>query len=316
MKYLLTLILLGCSSHPPKIEKQIVRTILAAPEKGFEYPYHYYLPKSVGSRALDEAHNLEPIRLMVIPYRGTLNEKTYHETFEGSLSYFRQFLQMAERKRVIPISFVIPHQNLSRSHMKAVGKNYRMDLQLIRAVEDLRKRLTDEGTQTYPDFVLYGEGVAAAYAARFTHLHPEKVRAAIIGNPGGYGFSPRRRLGKTPLVFPLGVGDMIHISGRRFQKSEFQKTPILLYWEENHVQDKELFKANFNSAEQELLLKHVGVDPFARWQRTKFFYEKAQCQCEYRTYLDVGESTPKDRMKDVLSFVERVAYQKKVSWKD
>ena len=46
------------------------------------------------------------------------------------------------------------------------------------------------------------------FANRFIALHPEKVRAATIGAPGGWPISPVTEYKGVELYYPIGIADL------------------------------------------------------------------------------------------------------------
>ena len=59
-----------------------------------------------------------------------------------------------------------------------------------RLSDDARGRLRAHGTPTDPRVLLQGFSASAMFANRFTVLHPQRVRAATIGSPGGWPIAP------------------------------------------------------------------------------------------------------------------------------
>lgn len=63
---------------------------------------------------------------------------------------------------------------------------HRLDLQLIAMIEDAINRLDERGIDFEETILMWGFSASGMFANRFTALHPERVKAAAIGAPGGW----------------------------------------------------------------------------------------------------------------------------------
>src|SRR5262249_49789076 len=85
----------------------------------------------------------------------------------------------------------------------------RLDLQLIAMIDDARNRLGGIDGRV----LIVGFSASGMFADRFTALHPDRVRGAAIGSPGGWPIAPMSTYAGHTLRYPVGVGDLETLVG-------------------------------------------------------------------------------------------------------
>ena len=80
---------------------------------------------------------------------------------------------------------------LDRDSLLTERKEYRrFDQQLIRMIDDARTRLRSDGYRFDKRVLMFGFSASGMFTNRFTFLHPERIKAAAIGSPGGWAMAP------------------------------------------------------------------------------------------------------------------------------
>ena len=105
----------------------------------------------------------------------------------------------------------------------------RIDLQLISMIDDARERLKQKGLILEEKILMYGFSASGMFTNRFTILHPERVKAASVGSPGGWPIVPISDYKSQKLRYPIGVADLENLVGSKFDIEVFKKVPIYFY---------------------------------------------------------------------------------------
>jgi hypothetical protein len=171
----------------------------AAPSEGFEWPYYLSIPKALSKNTL----------LLVEPNNtGTWSDdQSVHDT--AALNLVKQRSDFAIRLDVPllvptfprPINPQAPEPGGIYTHAldryslltDAVvngGSIKRVDLQLIAMIRDAQEKLAARGFRVDEKVFMMGFSASGAFTTRFTMLHPEIVRAAAPGSPGGWPRPP------------------------------------------------------------------------------------------------------------------------------
>ena len=110
-------------------------------------------------------------------------------------------------------------------------KYKRIDLQLISMIDDARERLLKENNQNINEKVIMsGFSSSSLFAARFTFLHPERVKIAIGGGIGGLLPIPTSEINNIKVMYPIGTYDYEKITNKKFNLEEYKNTPQF-YWQ-------------------------------------------------------------------------------------
>ena len=97
---------------------------------------------------------------------------------------------------------------LDRDAMLTDKKEYaRFDLQLVAMIDDARARLKKDKLKFDKSVLMTGFSASGMFANRFVFLHPDRVKAAAIGSPGGWAIAPVANYKEKTLRYPIGTGD-------------------------------------------------------------------------------------------------------------
>ena len=76
--------------------------------------------------------------------------------------------------------------------------------------------------------LVQGFSASGMFANRFTALHPDRVKAAAAGSPGGWPIAPLAEWKGEVLPYPAGVADIEQLTGKPFDARTFRAVPQLL----------------------------------------------------------------------------------------
>jgi dienelactone hydrolase len=164
----------------------------------------------------------------------------------------------------------------------------RLDLQLIAMIDDARARLAAEGQPIAPRVLIQGFSASGMFANRFTALHPERVRAATVGSPGGWPIAPVDAVGGTPLPYPAGVGDLQALTGRPFDAAAFAQVPQLIYMGSADDNDALDYGDGWEKPAAAAVDRLFGDTPQARWPQAQALYRHAGARARFELVPGVG----------------------------
>jgi len=191
--------------------------------------------------------------------------------------------------------------------IEGTGRLKRLDLQLIAMTEAagdiLEKTL---GIDVGDQFSLLGFSASAMFADRFCHLHPDLVKSAAYGSPGGLPMLPFGQLQGSLIPYPVGTGDFGKLTGQKFDRDNFQKIHRFIYLGEKDQNDSVPYRDGFGKTASDLVLALIGKTPLERhrfverildtrgYQNTKFAY-----------YPGIGHQMTEQTRRDMFDFLEK-----------
>lgn len=164
----------------------------------------------------------------------------------------------------------------------------RLDLQLIAMVSSARDSLAQQGIILEEKFFIQGFSASGMFANRFTILHPELVKAAVVGSPGGWPIAPITELEGNLLPYPIGVGDLETLLGRPFDLEAYQQVPQLFIMGDKDENDSLDFTDGWDPEMAEFVDRHFGRTPVERWGDATQLYETAETDAQFMLVANVG----------------------------
>lgn len=291
-------------------EPSSTRVISADPSAGFFYPYYLFVPKTAAPAGSQKVE--KPI-LVSTNNTGTTNDDlSVHEA-----NVKRRIAQMALAfgKLGVPILMpVFPRSSsewtiythaLDRDTLITDKKELkRLDLQLAAMIDDARKRLAEEKMPTDRRVLIYGFSAAGMFANRFAFLHPERVKAAAIGSPGGWPIIPKGEHKSRMLRFPIGTADLETVAGRKLNIDQLRKVRFLIFMGDKDENDSVVFKDGYEPEDTDLIFELFGKTPLERWATAKRSYADAELSAEFRLYANIGHTMTPAIIGDVAAFLE------------
>lgn len=168
----------------------------------------------------------------------------------------------------------------------------RTDLQLLAMIDVLRERLGEEGITSDERILIQGFSASAMFANRFTVLHPERVKAATIGSPGGWPIAPLAEVAGETLPYPAGVADLEMLTGRPFDATTYNAIPQLIYLGSIDDNDSLDFTDGWDKEAAAQVDRLFGSDPISRWQDSESLYRQAGANAEFLLIEGIGHDRP------------------------
>ncbi|PTN32858.1 hypothetical protein [Desulfonatronum sp. SC1] len=181
---------------------QIIRITPEQSSRNFYWPYYLLIP--------DNPRPSQAVLLVEPNNTGYPDDDpTVHDQVALSMMYGLNFHARALGSPVLMPAFPRPYLHdlpIRDLYTHALNWNTmtstiegleRIDLQLIAMIDDARERLSTMGIATEDKVFMMGYSASGAFANRFTMLHPELIKAAAIGAPGGFPILPVARWPET-----------------------------------------------------------------------------------------------------------------------
>jgi pimeloyl-ACP methyl ester carboxylesterase len=164
----------------------------------------------------------------------------------------------------------------------------RIDLQLIAMINHARAELAKDGIQTDEKILIQGFSASGMFANRFTILHPDRVKAATIGSPGGFPTLPVETYKGESLPYPAGVADLESLTGVPFDSETYNTIPQLIYMGSLDDNDSLDFTDGWDETEAQLIDQLFGVDPVSRWDDIEIIYQDAGANVQFLLIDGIG----------------------------
>ena len=164
----------------------------------------------------------------------------------------------------------------------------RIDLQLLAMIDHARAELAKDGIQTYEKVFIQGFSASGMFANRFTILHPERVKAATIGSPGGWPIAPVTTFNSESLPYPAGIADLDSLTGVPFDSDTYNAIPQLIYMGSMDDNDSLDYTDGWDEADAQLVDRLFGSDPLARWQDAESIYHQMGANVKFLLVNGIG----------------------------
>ena len=164
----------------------------------------------------------------------------------------------------------------------------RIDLQLIAMIDYARAKLAESGIQTDAKILIQGFSASGMFANRFAILHPDRVKAATIGAPGGWPIAPIANFEEKELSYPVGVADLESLTGISFDSSAYNAIPQLIYMGSLDDNDSLDFTDGWDETDAKLVDALFGTDPLSRWEDAKSIYLAEGANAQFLLIDGVG----------------------------
>lgn len=281
----------------------------AAPEKGFNYPYLLKLPivssAESNNTLLVETNNTtehsDELELHLITARQAV-DRGFGSSIASNLN--QPFL--------MPV-FPRPNSNrllythaLDRDSMALQeGPLQRLDLQLLAMIEDAQQRLRAMGVHVDNKVVLVGFSASGTFANRFSFLHPEKVKAVVIGGINAMPMLPIKDFQNKNLSYPLGIADFTSISGKDFNEKVWCGIKQFMFMGELDSNDAVPFSDAYSDSDREIVYKVLGKEMMPkRWIVVQEIYKKSCANVRFKTYEGIGHGTNGSMNREIAEFLQ------------
>ena len=276
----------------------------ASPEDGFSWEYLLYIPERVVS----------PYLLVIPNNTGAVSDELQvHAKAARNLMEWKKAdadaLGAALLVPVFPrpesIGHVYTHA-LDRDCLLIQQAEYkRLDLQLVAMMDDAREQLSQKGKVSSDKVLLYGYSASGMFANRFALLHPDRVRAAAIGSPGGWPAVPVAQADGKALPYPIGIADVRQMTGEEVDVQAFARIPQLFFL--GDADDNDASETCYFEDLRALTANDFGMTPVERWAKAEALYAQCGANAVFTLYPGVGHEYSDAMRKDVLAFLGEYA---------
>lgn len=283
----------------------------ANPEKGFSYPYYLFVPAELRDPSVAKTTHT----ILVLPNNtGKLDDALeFHEA--DVKKRMAQVPTIANLLKVAVIMPVFPRPStdwkiythaLDRDAMVTDKKEYaRFDLQLIAMIDDARRSLKKDGVIFDKRVLLNGFSASGMFTNRFAFLHPERVKAAAIGSPGGWPIAPAATYKEKPLRYPIGIADIKQVAGKSLDLETLRKVPLFIYLGDKDDNDSVIFGDSYDAEDKDLILPLLGAKPIDRWEAARSMYASAGLNAEFKLYPGIAHTINDQMRNDIRAFLEK-----------
>ena len=303
--FLMVLSLLSCSG----IKNRNLIEIEADPGKGFNFPYLLFLPDSISDQ--------KELFLIVEPNNsGFVNDKLGEHLEKArrtaSIDYYigNYISGKLGYPLLVPV-FPRPESDW-KIYTHALDRDAilqkdnpleRLDIQLVRMIEDARDTLLRLGYPTKDRVLMAGFSASGTFANRFSLIHPERIFALAAGGLNGLLMLPVSKINGIGLNYPLGTNDFSQLFNEPFDSAAFRNTPQYLFMGGLDDNDAVLFDDGYDPEERAAVFKAIGekMQP-DRWNTCREIYMNAGINATIITYDSLGHKHPPEVMENILSF--------------
>jgi dienelactone hydrolase len=285
----------------------------ADPTSGFDWPYFLVLPEEMTS----------PNTLLVEPNNtGTWSDDfQFHEdAARDNIVHWRiPFADSLGCPLLVPVfprpvypqapepggiyTHALDRYSLSTDY---IGLE-RIDLQMEAMIDDALDRLEDLGYVMDRRVFMMGFSASGAFTSRFTLIHPDRIKAAAAGSPGGWPLAPLSSWQGTPLKYAVGIMDLEALIGRPFDLETFKTVPMYIYIGGSDTNDA--FDVRGMTQEEknqiyELLNFPDDLILAHRWPLAQAMYESVGANAQFVIYPGVGHQILPDMWDDIKAFFQ------------
>lgn len=314
--YIFIVILVSASfaaAQNPAPESKNVIKVEADAASGFAYPYYLFVPDALrDEKAKTAMHNL-----LVAPNNtGKLSDDL--GVHEANVKQKMTQMGMAFGKMNVPVLMpVFPRpatdwkiytHALDRDSMLTDKAEYRrFDLQLAAMIRHARAKLAKENIKIDERVLMYGFSASGMFVNRFAFLHPEMVKAAAIGSPGGWAIAPTEKFGGKPLRYPIGTNDFKTVAGKKLDSKKLQKVAFFVFLGDKDDNDSLMFGDGYEEEDKTTVFELFGKTPVERWEISKKLYAENGLTAEFKLYPGVAHKVTPEMIGDIQAFFGKFA---------
>jgi pimeloyl-ACP methyl ester carboxylesterase len=291
---------------PPGLP-ELVR-VEARPEAGFFYAYYLFVPSELRGHARPGVMHT----LLVLPNNTGKGDDdlVVHEAAAKHLAEQSASLASTLKTAMLVPAFPRPRTEwrfythaLNRNSMLTERRDLkRFDLELISMIDDARARLRAEGLIFDQRVFMFGFSASGAFTNRFTMIHPDRLKAAAFGSPGGWAMAPISRWKGKPLRYPIGTADFEAVTGKKLDLDSLRRVPLFRFMGSVDTNDSVVFRDSFDKEDEELIFDLFGKTLIERWPATQAIYSATLPAAKLKLYPGVGHSITEEMWHDVTEF--------------
>lgn len=271
-----------------------VRHFASSPTNGYSADFYIYVPPTAKARA----GNHQIVTILVQPNNSGINsdDPQVHRRDAWWTGFERRNIANELGVVLLVPAFVRPGEDwhiythaLDRDSLTTERHDLkRIDLQLIAMIDQARAELARTGMETDEKILIQGFSASGMFANRFTLLHPERVKAAAIGSPGGWPILPVASFAGEKLSYPAGTADLESLTGSPFASISYNAVRQLIYMGSADNNDSLDYTDGWDEKDAQIVDQLFGEDPVSRWNQAESIYKQTGANVQFLLVEGVG----------------------------
>ncbi len=178
----------------------------------------------------------------------------------------------------------------------------RLDLQLIKMIDDAKLILASLNIQVAPKIFMNGFSASGTFTNRFSMMHPGKIQALAIGGFNGELMLPQDKINGIKINYPLGTNDFKKITGKKFDINSYRKLPQYIYMGKLDDNDAVQFDDAYDENERRIINSNKASNVHDRFIRNQQLYKAKNINPIFITYENVGHWTTSSMNLELIRY--------------
>ena len=233
-------------------------------------------------------------------------------TIDAALN-INKYIPVAEAKQYILVTVVIPRDFDEDYYPQGINYNsfrsstpdfyYRPDLKVNNILSEFVANLTAAGYTVSDKMLVAGFSAGGMWANRYTLLHPERVKAAAMGQAGGWLAMPITEFNGTALNWPMGVNDLNSLTGTAYTKQEVLKEVPQYVFIGDQDTASTYYSILYPNLEE---IKIWGMTDSNRLENQSNYLIDAGYNVNFKLYPGIAHSYTAEMLNDVKAFFDSI----------
>jgi hypothetical protein len=117
---------------------------------------------------------------------------------------------------------------------------------------------------------------------------------------------PMEEYNGKKLNFPIGIGDVALVTGKKVSIENFRSLPQFWFMGENDRNDAVKFDDGYNPTERKLIFDILGEEMMPnRWEKIQQIYRYHNIPAHFKTYKGIGHGLDLDINNEVSAFFKQ-----------
>jgi len=274
------------------------------------YDYFSYIPFS--------NEKSQKVTLVLTGMNSNACTTDYNVTINETKNVFKNHYNNLITNNVIFLCPIIPSSGnhdvyvvpLDRDVMrKEQGWLNRPDLKTIKIIEEFKLVLKEAGYDVDDKVVLEGFSAGSIFSYNFTMIHPEMVKATIVGGPS-YLTLPVEEILNKYAYWPIGIQNYKNLFGYDFNYEKFKKVPIYVYWGDSDRVNSLIYPNNntdmFYQEEKNIIIERFGLEDPERLESICKYIKSLGNNIEYKIYPNMKHLMNSQSKVDIKRFLIKI----------
>ena len=268
------------------------------------YNWWSYVPESLQKQDLS----------YILVEQSNIALENYEESTNEAIKNINRFIAIAEEKKYILVTVVFPWDldndyyphgiNYHSLRSSTPDFYYQPDSKVNNILTELIGLITSAGYSVSDKILVAGFSAGGMWANRYTLLHPKRVKAAAMGQAGGWLAMPIAEYNGSILNWPMGINDLENLTGTAYNKQEVLKeVPQFIF-----IGDQDT-TATYRSIQFYPSLKEVEIwgmtDP-ERLENQYNYLDNVGYNVTFTLYPDIAHSYNNEMINDIITFFDSI----------